>query len=136
MRLKTLTHEMHSLRGDDDRGVSPVIGVVLMVAITVILAAVIGAFVLGLGDGLGTNPQAGVTVEGDGSESATVTLTSLDNADGIVIRDSDGGEAEDGALSTIGESTTITGQNEYSVVATDGDGNEATVRTFELTDGA
>lgn len=35
---------------DDDRAVSPVIGVILMVAITVILAAVIGTFVLGLGD--------------------------------------------------------------------------------------
>lgn len=35
---------------DGDRAVSPVIGVILMVAITVILAAVIGTFVLGLGD--------------------------------------------------------------------------------------
>ena len=37
---------------DSDRAVSPVIGVILMVAITVILAAVIGTFVLGLGDSL------------------------------------------------------------------------------------
>ncbi|MFC7175840.1 type IV pilin N-terminal domain-containing protein [Halosegnis marinus] len=35
---------------DDEDAVSPVIGVILMVAITVILAAVIGTFVLGLGD--------------------------------------------------------------------------------------
>jgi len=34
----------------DDEAVSPVIGVILMVAITVILAAVIGTFVLGLSD--------------------------------------------------------------------------------------
>jgi flagellin-like protein len=34
---------------DDDSAVSPVIGVILMVAITVILAAVIASFVLGLG---------------------------------------------------------------------------------------
>ena len=33
----------------DERGVSPVIGVILMVAITVILAAVIASFVFGLG---------------------------------------------------------------------------------------
>jgi len=33
-----------------ERAVSPVIGVILMVAITVILAAVIASFVLGLGD--------------------------------------------------------------------------------------
>jgi flagellin-like protein len=43
----------------DDSAVSPVIGVILMVAITVILAAVIGTFVLGLGDQVGNNaPQA------------------------------------------------------------------------------
>lgn len=43
----------------DDRAVSPVIGVILMVAITVILAAVIGTFVLGLGDSIGNSaPQA------------------------------------------------------------------------------
>ncbi|MFC7177271.1 type IV pilin N-terminal domain-containing protein [Halosegnis marinus] len=34
---------------DDDSAVSPVIGVILMVAITVILAAVIGTFALGIG---------------------------------------------------------------------------------------
>ena len=43
----------------DEDAVSPVIGVILMVAITVILAAVIGTFVLGLGDDLGqTAPSA------------------------------------------------------------------------------
>jgi flagellin-like protein len=48
----------------EDRAVSPVIGVILMVAITVILAAVIGTFVLGLGDQLGdTAPQASFDVD-------------------------------------------------------------------------
>ncbi|REA00142.1 type IV pilin [Haloferax sp. Atlit-6N] len=47
---------------NDDSAVSPVIGVILMVAITVILAAVIGTFVLGLGDQVGdTAPQASFT---------------------------------------------------------------------------
>lgn len=50
----------------DDRGVSPVIGVILMVAITVILAAVIGSFVLGLGDSLSNSaPQASFECDGD-----------------------------------------------------------------------
>jgi flagellin-like protein len=42
----------------EDRAVSPVIGVILMVAITVILAAVIGTFVLGLGQNVNSTPQA------------------------------------------------------------------------------
>ena len=45
--------------GGSERAVSPVIGVILMVAITVILAAVIGTFVLGLGDQVQqTSPNA------------------------------------------------------------------------------
>ena len=40
-----------SFKKDED-AVSPVIGVILMVAITVILAAVIGAFVFGMGSGI------------------------------------------------------------------------------------
>jgi flagellin-like protein len=41
----------------DDNAVSPVIGVILMVAITVILAAVIGAFVLNIGSSQDTAPS-------------------------------------------------------------------------------
>ena len=47
-----------STRFGSDRAVSPVIGVVLMVAITVILAAVLGTFALGLGDTRDPAPQA------------------------------------------------------------------------------
>jgi len=53
----------------DDEAVSPVIGVILMVAITVILAAVIASFVLGLGNQTQTTPQASLSV--DYSESGT-----------------------------------------------------------------
>jgi len=49
---------------DSDDAVSPVIGVILMVAITVILAAVIATFVLGLGEQVSsTAPQASFTFE-------------------------------------------------------------------------
>jgi flagellin-like protein len=48
---------------NDDDAVSPVIGVILMVAITVILAAVIASFVLGLGDQ--NNPAPTVDFEFD-----------------------------------------------------------------------
>jgi|APHM01.1.fsa_nt_gi archaeal flagellin N-terminal-like domain len=52
---------------NDDRGVSPVIGVILMVATTVILAAVIAAFVFGVG---ATNSSAPtVTWDYDYNES-------------------------------------------------------------------
>jgi len=56
------------LRGiyTDDDAVSPVIGVILMVAITVILAAVMGSFVLGLGQSTSTtSPRATFSFEYD-----------------------------------------------------------------------
>jgi len=59
----------------EDRAVSPVIGVILMVAITVILAAVIGAFVLGLGDSVSeTAPSAQIDFDYD-TDANSITLT-------------------------------------------------------------
>ena len=59
----------------DDSAVSPVIGVILMVAITVILAAVIGSFVLNLGGSLQQSaPQASFGFEYD-IDNSNVTIT-------------------------------------------------------------
>jgi len=68
----------------EERAVSPVIGVILMVAITVILAAVIGTFVLGMGDEIGTRtPQASFGFDYDGSSTLTITHNGGDSiADG------------------------------------------------------
>lgn len=43
---------------NDNGGVSPVIGVILMVAVTVIIAAVIGSAALGLGDEISESPPS------------------------------------------------------------------------------
>ncbi len=48
---------------EEDDAVSPVIGVILMVAITVILAAVIGAFVLDIGNQQEQTPQTTISFE-------------------------------------------------------------------------
>ena len=53
---------------DSERAVSPVIGVILMVSITVILAAVIGVFVLEFGSSVSDSPptvQFDMTVDSD-----------------------------------------------------------------------
>ena len=54
--------EFHRLFDDDD-AVSPVIGVILMVAVTVILAAVIAAFVLGFGESDDVGPSTSFDYE-------------------------------------------------------------------------
>jgi len=77
---------------DDDRGVSPVIGVILMVAITVILAAVIGTFVLGLGDSLEQAPQSQLSAEdaeadynGGGADSDHAFVVSHSGGDALTM---------------------------------------------------
>ena len=66
----------------DDNAVSPVIGVILMVAITVILAAVIGTFVLGLGQNIQTSaPTASITFDQSGAGNTADVTISHDGGD-------------------------------------------------------
>ena len=129
----------------DDRGVSPVIGVILMVAITVILAAVIGTFVLGLGDQIGGSATAGVTVEGDNTSNVTVTLTNIGTAEEVQIVDSEGNDIEgDGnvnvplPLTNTGARVSVdnssSGAGEYSIVAVGPEGEESVLRSFRVSD--
>jgi flagellin-like protein len=60
----------------DDDAVSPVIGVILMVAITVILAAVIGAFVLNIGGGQDTAPAVSIDFEKTGDSTLEANVQS------------------------------------------------------------
>jgi len=112
---------------DDERAVSPVIGVILMVAITVILAAVIAAFVLDLGGSVSEEAQAGVDLDFDESdEELSIQVTSLGNSDYVtfggvagefteqdVYTDVDGTDVDD--LSehqmTVGDSITLDSEN-------------------------
>ena len=74
----------------EDDAVSPVIGVILMVAITVILAAVIASFVLGLGDTASqANPQASFSWDYETNS----TLGGTDGLDGNVTITHDGGDS-------------------------------------------
>lgn len=74
----------------DERAVSPVIGVILMVAITVILAAVIGTFVLGLGENVSnTAPQAQI-----GFSDSSDTANAIDNGttENLIAIEHNGGD--------------------------------------------
>ncbi|MEM4781046.1 MAG: type IV pilin N-terminal domain-containing protein [Halalkalicoccus sp.] len=149
MSLKTLKHKVSGLVGED-RGVSPVIGVILMVAITVILAAVIGAFVLGLGDDLGDNaPQAQLSFDQDG-DNVTVTHSSGDSFDATNLRfagdaaadteweDADGSGTEDAEDFRTGDSFSVTvdGDRGDTLRIVYDDGSSSTIGSFDLVEGA
>ncbi|RXK46235.1 type IV pilin [Halorientalis pallida] len=71
---------------EEDDAVSPVIGVILMVAITVILAAVIASFVLGLGGSQQQTPQASFSWEYN-------NVTNSDVGEGLAEVSHDGGDS-------------------------------------------
>jgi flagellin-like protein len=115
---------------NDDDAVSPVIGVILMVAITVILAAVIATFVLGLGDQVSnTAPQASFSTEYDSNKD--VVEVTHDGGDSIkpgnlYIRGSgvtDTGAWDSGTVSgsVSGNSKVVAGDRASVTVASDGD---------------
>jgi flagellin-like protein len=78
-----MIRELISDTADGDRAVSPVIGVILMVAITVILATVIGAIVLDFGNNAGeTAPSASLSVDAStSSDTVTIEHTGGDSLD-------------------------------------------------------
>jgi flagellin-like protein len=98
----------------DDDAVSPVIGVILMVAITVILAAVIGAFVLGFGGGgpsapsvnWETSTQTGASV----SDVAVFEHSGGDTIDDASVLESSSGTLEWWNGSALDSSTSLDGQ--------------------------
>ncbi|MFC7057155.1 type IV pilin N-terminal domain-containing protein [Halovenus salina] len=109
MQLKKLFNE--------DDAVSPVIGVILMVAITVILAAVIATFVLGLGEQVSdTAPQASFDFDYNDTQpvsatdtfnntvSTNVTQSSVDGT--LEIQHSNGPSIEPELLGATGSNAT------------------------------
>ena len=152
----------HLLTADEEnRAVSPVIGVILMVAITVILAAVIGTFVLGLGDQVqqtspnaqwdweqsSSAPELQVTHEGgDSIEAARMEVT------GTYANDAGGADGDSKACSsddtnewdsstiTAGTSCDVTGGTSVSISSgethrliwtAEGGGSSSTLSTYE-----
>jgi flagellin-like protein len=144
----------------DDDAVSPVIGVILMVAITVILAAVIASFVLNLGGSQSATPTVSFEYEytdeagspGDdlsdsGASSSEVGELEITHGSGdsieasrITIRDEDNSEIDGSSafpnsqLSSGDTSNVITIDSDDTVrlVYTDDSGEDSsTLSTFE-----
>jgi FlaG/FlaF family flagellin (archaellin) len=117
-----------------------------MVAITVILAAVIGTFVLGLGENVQETAQAGVNFDYDsGEDIMTIRVVDPGNVDNITIQSSETlgstggdfangngddtiatGEPSAGDSVTIGPSSGSPG-TDIQMDSTDVDGTEFTV---------
>lgn len=103
---------MNRVHRSDERAVTPVVGVALLVGITVILAAVLGTVVLGIGLGPADAPEATLSFEvvSDEVEITHEGGEKLEKSE-IVIRDTNGTEYELGADIVAGEQTTVVDSN-------------------------
>ncbi len=109
---------MFELFEQDEKAVSPVIGVILMVAITVILAAIIGVFVLDAGTSVSdTTPQAQFSIDYDDGD-ATLTHEGGDsvNTDSVFVTvDGDDVEDNDNFTTTLDDSETLRAGSSFDV---------------------
>ena len=113
----------------NEEAVSPVIGVILMVAVTVILAAIIAAFVFGMAGNIQTTKVMAFTA--NSLANGTVQVTNMGGADSAKLSYANvtiNGAAQTSSPSTtIGSSTIIgtgtAGQNKVVIVGTFKDGS-------------
>jgi flagellin-like protein len=110
---------------ETDRGVSPVIGVILMVAITVILAAVIGTFVLDIG---GSLSQSAPSATFEAEQPTSDTMAALANSDSEIVNITYTG-GEEVLLENI--NVTINGEQAYEQSDPGANGNSNGVVTYK-----
>lgn len=122
----------------DERAVSPVVGVALLIAITVILAAVIGGVVLGLGTSSAEAPQASLQFEYDAStDDLTISHEGGDELkkDNVVVRGNASvslGTDLAAGQSQTNSSVSLSAGDEVNVVWQDPNSNdEAVIGTLE-----
>ena len=127
---------MFSIKNRAESGVSPVVGVTLLIGVTVILAAVVGGFVLDLGNNVQENPQAGVSFDQDAtSQEVSVQVISMENADFLNVT-TDGSGTIDGSetatLDAVGQVATVSdlSPGDDITVIGDLDGKEAVLQTY------
>ncbi|QZP37698.1 type IV pilin [Halobaculum magnesiiphilum] len=121
MNLASLIRQDRTESTTDERAVSPVIGVILMIAVTVVLAAAIGSFVLGLGDDIRqVTPTASFEMEyaenDDGDFAVTAThqggaTVSTSNARSLVVTAETGQSSEFKLPATAGTSASLDGDD-------------------------
>ena len=112
----------------DEEGVSPVIGVILLVAVTVALVALATVIVFDIGSDVSDTADATVDIQ-ETSTGISVDVIRNENIDELRVVSPDGSsqtfDSDVGSSHTIGD-----GGGSYSIVATLGDGSEETIRTI------
>ena len=107
----------------DEEGVSPVIGVILLVAVTVALVALATVIVFDIGSGVSDTSDASVQMEQTDS-GVQATIVRNENVDEFILRHEDGTEKR--STKSIGSFTYDNGDGEYTLIGVVG-GNEEVI---------
>ena len=116
-------------------GVSPVIGTILLVAITVVLVAIIAAVVMGMTGDVGTSHIVGIKAQDAQNSSGNISITFLSGSTAgltnLTVFNSTGAESyaspDSSGTYTIGKSYLAnvgTGQQKVTIVGVFSDGNQ------------
>ncbi|EMA45499.1 type IV pilin [Halococcus saccharolyticus] len=121
----------------DDRAVSPVIGVVLMIAVVVILAAVVGAFATGVFGNQNSAPQASFSYDAANTQVVMESGDAIDSGN-LYTKVGDSGRSDWGGTDTSGEVTagstsdvSVSSDTTVQVIWDDGNGNSAVLGSFD-----
>jgi len=109
----------------DEKGVSPVIGVILLVAVTVALVALATVIVFDIGSDVSDTADASVQMEQTDS-GVQATIVRNENVDEFILRHEDGTEQR--STKSIGSFTYDNGDGEYTLIGVVG-GNEEVIRS-------
>lgn len=114
----------HNTQNSNESAVSPVVGVILMIAITVIMAAVIGAFIFGMAGDLKPTKIVAVTVTPVNASAISVMNMGGQDASKLTSIDVSGDITNPGSVgSSVGSTgvflkANVTGQKHVVIVGT------------------
>lgn len=121
------------------RGVSNVVGVILMIVLVIIVAAIVTTFAIELAGTLDDPVQAGVDIEEDHNAvddnfDVTVVWQTEGTVDELFVREPDGSQTR--AMSDVGEEILISNLDEGDTLRIIGqvDGNEGVIQEYEVGD--
>ena len=113
----------------DDTEFSPVVGIILMVAITVILSVVLTGFALGLGNHIQSSATADISFNENTGNEITIILNSVQNADSIYVESTV--NVADSAWSGGVDSSDLDGVQNTQVLLNGDSGGTGTTVTLE-----
>ncbi|ELZ06593.1 type IV pilin [Natrialba aegyptia] len=132
MTMDSPKYRAKLIGNEEERAASPVIGFILMVAITVILAAVIAAFVLDMGDSVGEGPVNAIVGTDVANDDGTIDVSIEDPQDAstFIVRSDDFNNVAEIELdvNAAGESATLSNStSNFSGFSTDGSTSDYTL---------